>query len=84
MNKRTKNIIILIIIYFIVYSVFNTIYYQNTINTNQLNQENKTLLDEIDLLNVEINTKNSRELILQENNDLEIRDNVYYLKDNES
>ena len=84
MSKRTKNIIILLIIYFIVYSVFNTIYYQNTINTNQLNQENKTLLDEIDLLNVEINTKNSRELILQENNDLEIRDNVYYLKDNES
>ena len=84
MSKRTKNIIILLIIYFIIYSVFNTIYYQNTINTNQLNQENKTLLDEIDLLNVEINTKNSRELILQENNDLEIRDNVYYLKDNES
>ena len=84
MSKRTKRVIFLIIIYFIIYSVFNTIYYQNTIKINKLNQENKTLVDEIDLLNVEINTKNSRELILEENKDLEIRDNVYYLKENES
>ena len=84
MGKRTKRVIFLIIIYFIIYSVFNTIYYQNTIKINKLNQENKTLVDEIDLLNVEINTKNSRELILEENKDLEIRDNVYYLKENES
>ncbi len=86
MKKRKVNrfaiIILLIIIYALIYLICNTLSYKlnndiqkNTYNNQQIQQEN-------DLLQVQINTINSRENILQKYPELEIRDNIYYLPKN--
>lgn len=78
-KNRAKVIITLVVIYGIVYALSNTLLYKFGNDTQNLKRDNQTLQEEIDLLQIQINTLNSREQILQSHGDMQIRDNVYYL-----
>lgn len=78
-KNRAKVIITLVVIYGIVYALSNTLLYKFSNDTQNLKRDNQTLQEEIDLLQIQINTLNSREQILQSQGDMQIRDNVYYL-----
>lgn len=78
-KNRAKVIITLVVIYGIVYALSNTLLYKFSNDTQNLKRDNQTLQEEIDLLQIQINTLNSREQILQSHEDMQIRDNVYYL-----
>lgn len=78
-KNRAKVIITLVVIYGIVYALSNTLLYKFSNDTQNLKRDNQTLQEEIDLLQIQINTLNSREQILQSHVDMQIRDNVYYL-----
>lgn len=78
-KNRAKVIITLVVIYGIVYALSNTLLYKFSNDTQNLKRDNLTLQEEIDLLQIQINTLNSREQILQSHEDMQIRDNVYYL-----
>lgn len=78
-KNRAKVIITLVVIYGIVYALSNTLLYKFSNDTQNLKRDNQTLQEEIDLLQIQINTLNSREQILQTHEDMQIRDNVYYL-----
>lgn len=78
-KNRAKVIITLAVIYGIVYALSNTLLYKFSNDTQNLKRDNQTLQEEIDLLQIQINTLNSREQILQSHEDMQIRDNVYYL-----
>lgn len=78
-KNRAKVLITLVIIYGIVYALSNTLLYKFSNDTQNLKRDNQTLQEEIDLLQIQINTLNSREQILRSQEDMQIRDNVYYL-----
>ena len=78
-KTRAKVIITLVVIYGIVYALSNTLLYKFSNDTQNLKRDNQTLQEEIDLLQIQINTLNSREQILRSHGDMQIRDNVYYL-----
>lgn len=78
-KNRAKVIITLVVIYGIVYALSNTLLYKFSNDTQNLKRDNQTLQEEIDLLQIQINTLNSRDQILQSHGDMQIRDNVYYL-----
>ena len=59
-KNRAKVIITLVVIYGIVYALSNTLLYKFSNDTQNLKRDNQTLQEEIDLLQIQINTLNSR------------------------
>ena len=82
-NYRLKIVLILFVIYGIVYMILNTMYYEKAAMRQEVINTNEELENEIDLLDVDINTLNARDKIIKENPDLDLRENVYYLEDDE-
>ncbi|MGL5021521.1 MAG: hypothetical protein ACRC5R_05830 [Mycoplasmatales bacterium] len=62
------------------YVVSQTLLYSYYSNQEDTKSDISTKKDEYDKMMVKINTINSREKIIAENPNLEIRDNVYYLE----
>lgn len=78
--NRAKILIICLVIYGISYAITQTIIYKISNDTQNLKINNQETQQAVDLLHIQINTLNSREKILNEHEDMQIRDNVYYLE----
>lgn len=78
-NKRFTIICVLLVIVMIIYVLSATITYSLDNQIQDLEAANLELQQEIDTLQIRINTSNSREKILEQHPDIHMQDNIFYL-----
>lgn len=81
--NRSKIVITLFIIYAFIYAISNTLIYKINNDIKDRQSRNAETQEQIDITQIQINTKISREQILEQHPDMKMRDNIFYLEKEE-